>query len=280
VGKLNVAGVAQTFYDQTSYSDAGLITLISDHGNVDLVAGSSISVAAPAGEEMRNIVHRLPAGRFQHQRCDDSGRRRGGRHDGQLHPRYRHPAIVRGSGIRLNVGGFFEQRNLRIRTGDVTISNPGGVANVARNFTLSTDMGNILVTGTIDASGQTGGKILSSRRQSDPRARRHSHGSTRPTLAARARAARSASRPARRSMGRQSRCDTRSPDGLHHRPGRRYFCPGQFTTPDRVRFTVNSPARSTCAPRNAANNDLGIAAITVPSLALPPSSRKAIKSWT
>jgi hypothetical protein len=52
-------------------------------------------------------------------------------------------------------GGFFKERDLRIRTGSVSI---GGDTR-ALVFTLSADTGPITVTGTIDAGGSTGGKI-------------------------------------------------------------------------------------------------------------------------
>src|SRR5690606_33236830 len=55
----------------------------------------------------------------------------------------------------LDQGGFFESRTFRVRTGDVTLD---GTAR-ARAFRLSADAGSITVSGTIDASGRTGGEI-------------------------------------------------------------------------------------------------------------------------
>ena len=55
----------------------------------------------------------------------------------------------------LNVGGFINARSIRLRTGDVLVDR---IAN-AHTFNLSADQGSILVTGTIDASGATGGSI-------------------------------------------------------------------------------------------------------------------------
>ncbi len=160
-GQLNVAGVAQQFYDLTRYSDAGTVTLISDHGNVDLVAGSVVSVAAPAGGGNAGTISvKASEGAFNINGSTLQGSAAAGQTTGSFIldtgtlPSFEEVAIT------LNAGGFFEQRNLRIRTGDVTISNPGGAANVARNFTVSTDTGSILVTGTIDASGPTGGQIV------------------------------------------------------------------------------------------------------------------------
>src|SRR5262249_13044835 len=55
----------------------------------------------------------------------------------------------------LNTGSFDWDRSIRVRTGDVTLD---GQANV-HSFELSTDSGSINVTGTVNASGVTGGSI-------------------------------------------------------------------------------------------------------------------------
>jgi len=51
-------------------------------------------------------------------------------------------------------GGFSRSQSLRVRTGDVTLSSVK-----ASSFKMGTDSGAITVTGTIDASGTTGGNI-------------------------------------------------------------------------------------------------------------------------
>src|SRR5262249_48986699 len=45
-GSLDLSGTAQTFFDVTSYTNGGLITLDSTNGSVSLTANSLISVAA------------------------------------------------------------------------------------------------------------------------------------------------------------------------------------------------------------------------------------------
>jgi filamentous hemagglutinin len=55
----------------------------------------------------------------------------------------------------LNSSGFTESRTVRVRNGDVLLD---GLA-TAQTFDLSADNGSIFVTGTIDASGGTGGTI-------------------------------------------------------------------------------------------------------------------------
>ena len=55
----------------------------------------------------------------------------------------------------LNLNGFTQSRSIRVRNGDVLLD---GLA-TAQTFDLSADNGSISVTGTIDASGATGGTI-------------------------------------------------------------------------------------------------------------------------
>ncbi len=64
-GELNVAGLAQNFYDITRYSDGGAITLTSDLGDVNLQPGSIVSVAAPAaGGNAGTVTVRAAQGAF------------------------------------------------------------------------------------------------------------------------------------------------------------------------------------------------------------------------
>src|SRR5690606_10209860 len=55
----------------------------------------------------------------------------------------------------LNAGAFHEARSYRLRTGDLAI---GGTA-IAKDYRAYVDAGSLTVTGTIDASGTTGGHI-------------------------------------------------------------------------------------------------------------------------
>lgn len=159
-GRLNVAGVAQKFYDLTRYSDGGSISLTSDRGSVELLAGSVISVAAPVGGgNAGTVAVEATQGAFNITGATLLGSASAGNTSGSFLLDAGSLPSFDNLTIALNTGGFFEQRNLRVRTGNVTITNPGGQANVARNFVVSTDTGNIVVNGTIDGSGTTGGKI-------------------------------------------------------------------------------------------------------------------------
>ena len=159
-GVLQTDGTAQAFYDLIRYSDAGTITLTADAGDVELLAGSRISAAAhAAGGDAGAVTVAATAGEFR----INGATLRGGAGAGRTAGRFRLdvgalPSFTEVSGA-LNDGGFFEERNLRVRTGNVVIENVGGTANVARNFTVAADQGDLTVLGTINASGGTGGKI-------------------------------------------------------------------------------------------------------------------------
>jgi hypothetical protein len=159
-GTLSVAGSAQNFYDLTRYADAGTITLTSDKGDVNIEAGATLSVAGNAGGgNAGTVTVNASQGAFNADGSTLLGSAATGGTTGSFSLDAKTLPSFATLTLALNAGGFFESRSMRIRTGDVVISNPGGQANVSRNFSVSTDAGSITVTGTLDASGATGGKI-------------------------------------------------------------------------------------------------------------------------
>ncbi|MEO8205108.1 MAG: filamentous hemagglutinin family protein [Chthoniobacterales bacterium] len=158
-GKLSVEGTEQEFYDLTRYTDAGKIQLIADAGNVTLSAQSAVSVAAHSGGGNAGTMIVKTAQNFSALGAFDG---QGGSSGigGSFELDAGNLASFDTLTQLLNAGGFTESRNLRIRNGDITVS---GVTTV-RDFALSTDSGSILVTGSVDAGGRTGGKIFLSAR--------------------------------------------------------------------------------------------------------------------
>jgi filamentous hemagglutinin family protein len=159
-GNLSVAGTSRAINDLTRFSDGGSITLESVTGDVTLAAGSNVSVAAaPSGGSAGSINLLATQGSFVNA--------------GSLHGEAGTTGTagsflldvksLDASGLAsfnaistaLDGGGFYTSRNFRIRNGDVVINN----ANRSHAFTLSADRGGISVTGSIDASGTTGGSI-------------------------------------------------------------------------------------------------------------------------
>ncbi|MDX2079189.1 MAG: filamentous hemagglutinin family protein [Terrimicrobiaceae bacterium] len=154
-GRLAVNGTAQQFFDVTRYSDAGRIELTADVGNISLLAGSAVSVAAAAGGgNAGELVIRTPQGQFA-----SAGVFSGTKGTDGTGGSFQLDALQLASYTtlrdELSDGGFTESVLLRIRTGDLVLS--GTLA--ARTIGIIADGGSIRVPGTLDASGRTGGRI-------------------------------------------------------------------------------------------------------------------------
>ena len=154
-GRLAANGQAREFFDVTRYTDGGSIDLTARQGSVRLLAGSDVSVAAHvAGGEAGYLTVRSPGGVF-----DIAGTLDGsaglGRASGSFALDAGSVADFNALRTDLDNAGFFQERNLRVRSGDVTVA---GTTRV-RDYALSADAGDITVAGTIDASGETGGRI-------------------------------------------------------------------------------------------------------------------------
>lgn len=154
-GLLDVSGTEQRFFDVFRYTDAGDIVLKADAGSVNLLAGSSVDVSAVAGGGDAGSLEILtPQGSFTL-----GGGLRGyagaGGSAGEFRLDVGSLASLGTINARLNNAGFTESRSFRVRSGNVLVD---GLA-VAHEFALSADLGSITVTGTIDASGVTGGEI-------------------------------------------------------------------------------------------------------------------------
>ncbi|MFZ4483503.1 MAG: filamentous hemagglutinin family protein [Chthoniobacterales bacterium] len=154
-GRLDASGTSQAFYDVVRYTDAGRIVLSSAGGNVSLLAGSVVAVNAPSGGgDAGSLKVSTPQGAFSSRGLIEG--RAGTRGTGGVFDIDAQAiADFNELGTELNAGGFTEARNFRVRSGSVTISG----LHRARDYRVSLDQGNLLVDGTIDASGTTGGSI-------------------------------------------------------------------------------------------------------------------------
>jgi filamentous hemagglutinin len=161
-GKIRTAGSSQIFYDITRYADAGNIKLISDKGSVTLNGGGILDVSAHSGGgNAGTLTVSSGLGTFV-----NNGNLFGSASTGARGGSF----IIDAGSITsfasvnnpLEIGGFTEERNIRVRTGSVNLDG----TTKARLFSLSADDGGINVTGDIDASGITGGSIALSARGS------------------------------------------------------------------------------------------------------------------
>lgn len=152
-GRFDVSGTTQTFYDLTTFTDGGQITLSTVAGSVVLAPGSVLAVGVPAGGANAGTISvSAPVGALT----------AGGVMSGQGGTFSLDVGRVAGESLSslnrvLDTGGFTLARSLRVRTGNVVIDGP----TTAQTFDLSVDQGAITVDprGVIDASGATGGAI-------------------------------------------------------------------------------------------------------------------------
>ncbi len=154
-GRIDAGGTAQKFNDLTKYTDGGQVSLTSKLGSVRLGAGGLVSVAAQAGGgNAGSLSVSAPKATFL---LDGSMLGQGGTggRSGTFSLDVGSLASTGGLNAVLNAAGFNQSRAFRARTGNVLVD---GTA-TSRTFNLSADAGAINVTGTINASGATGGTI-------------------------------------------------------------------------------------------------------------------------
>jgi len=159
-GTLSVAGTARRFNDLTRYTNAGSISLTSRTGDVLLNSGALVSVSAAAGGgNAGSLGINASQGTYQ-SGGTISGTAAGTALSGEFSLDVGSTGIagtgfLSGLNTELETGGFKQSRTLRIRNGDLVIDHQIH----SHEFSLAADNGSILVTGGIDASGNTGGSI-------------------------------------------------------------------------------------------------------------------------
>ncbi len=158
-GILDVSGRSQVFQDLIRYYDGGTVSLSSASGDVVLAAGSIVSVAADSvAGNAGTLAISSPKGSFV---LDGTILGAGGSSgtSGQFKLDAGSVASFADLADALNDGHFYEARTFRIRDavagGKFTVDG----TSTARKFELSVDQASLSVTGTINASGPTGGSI-------------------------------------------------------------------------------------------------------------------------
>ena len=164
-GRLDAGGVARSFYDAVRYTDGGQVSLTADLGNITLSASSVVNVSANAGGGNAGTftVSAPTVGASSGLLTMNGtvlGQAGAGGTTGSARIDVGRLASFDTLNHKLNEGLFTNERNLRIRSGDVVIDTVAVSEAVnAHRFLLSVDNGSITVKGTINASGPTGGRI-------------------------------------------------------------------------------------------------------------------------
>lgn len=154
-GKLDVSGGRKVFGDAIRYSSAGNIRLTADAGDVTIAAPATLDLSAhPGGGNAGSLSVANPAGSFTL-----AGTLLGSGGSGGNNGSFSLDTSVLPSlsalAVSLRQSLFTGAQEFRVRNGDVILDG----LSVARDFLLSADQGDVTVTGTVDASGATGGSI-------------------------------------------------------------------------------------------------------------------------
>ncbi len=153
--RIDVGGTAQNFYDLIKYTSGGVVSLIANNGSVNVAAQGLINVAAQSqGGNGGTLSVTAPNGVFVLNGGVNGAGSMNGR-DGSFSLDVGSLPTLASIDAILNAASFTQARSIRVRHGDVLVN---GLA-TSQIFDLSTDDGSIVVAGTIDASGLTGGRI-------------------------------------------------------------------------------------------------------------------------
>lgn len=164
---IHAGALAQTLGGTTSYAPAGQVTLHADSGNIVAQAGAVVDVAAPDGGDAGSLTVTAPLGNVSLAQADLRGSAALGRQGSFTLDA---GTVEAGAGqadndfsalnSALQNGGFGESRNIEVHRGDLTVAAADTVT--AHNISIVADgedgAGNLNVSGTLDASGQTAGE--------------------------------------------------------------------------------------------------------------------------
>lgn len=154
-GKLDVSGGRTIFGDATRYSSAGNIRLTANAGDVIVAAPATLDLSAhPGGGNAGSLAIANPAGSFTLAGTLLGSGGTGGT-DGSFSLDTSALPSLSALATSLRQASFTGAQEFRVRSGNVTLDG----LSVARDFLLSADQGSVTVTGSVEASGTTGGSI-------------------------------------------------------------------------------------------------------------------------
>lgn len=162
--KVDVSGKAVTLFDQTRVASAGRVELNSSSGSVRMDSGARVDVSGAAGGDAGTLVVSAAGSNTAtvqmatgNVRGTNEANAQGSRGEGA---RVQADVGSLGSFSDFNTAlgsGFTGQRQLRVRSGDVTVAAADVVT--AKTVDVAADAGNLTVNGTIAANGAEQGSI-------------------------------------------------------------------------------------------------------------------------
>lgn len=149
---LNVGGVEKKYHDVKKYTDAGTVSLSAANGTINLAQSIIDLSATDAGGNAGNLRISAPLGTvaFDGTILASAPKGHGGSFLADL-GRFNGGVLAP---LMNELGSFTKSQNIRIRNGNVLVDSAK-----TSDFRLSADLGDITVTGVVNASGKTGGTI-------------------------------------------------------------------------------------------------------------------------
>ena len=150
---LNASGQAKNFNGKKVSADGGTVSMSATVGAIEIEAGAKVDVSAAA--EGGNAGRLLAQGTSMVLAGELAGRAGTSAKSGSAELDLGSVADFSALNAALNSGGFAEERQLRLRSGDIDVAAADHVA--ARRVTLTADEGQIHVAGTIGTGAAAGG---------------------------------------------------------------------------------------------------------------------------
>lgn len=154
---INAGSKAVAFDKYTAHTPSGLVALQSDQGNIRVMDGAVVNVSGGSGGNAGTISMTARNGSVEVAANSLKGQAAEGNTGGSFLLDSKSITDFSTLNAALNAGGFDATRNLRLRDGDFNIAAADVVK--AQNIILSADNGSFNLHGTLDASGQQGGKV-------------------------------------------------------------------------------------------------------------------------
>jgi filamentous hemagglutinin family protein len=160
--QIDAQGISRNFSGSVVAADGGTVELLASSGTIAQRAGARVDVSGAAeGGGAGQLVVRARQASLQ---GNLQGQAAAGERSGSVSMDLDSLANFSAWNAQLNAGGFNEQRELRQRSGDLSVA--AGDTVDARRVTLSTDTGSIQVLGTVGRNTEQGGAQLSLHAQS------------------------------------------------------------------------------------------------------------------
>lgn len=154
---INAGSAAVAFDKYTAHTPGGMVSLQADQADIHVMDGATINVGGGEGGNAGTVRMTAVNGSVNVAEGTLQGAAAEGKTAGNFVLDSRQLADFSVLNSALNAGGFNASRNLRIRSGDVTIAQADSVN--AQKLVLSADDGSVNILGTVNASGKDGGNV-------------------------------------------------------------------------------------------------------------------------